>query len=143
LACTKDGQNSVNRLLLPTFSCCMVVFVLLSYFPYAGESNRTCPKGETKVEEGCLRKPRLLHQTDPVYPKEALRKRLKGHVTLEISVMEDGSIGDIEVKESTNPGHGFEEAAIDACKQRVYAPGALNGKPVAMWSTVEIDFTYR
>jgi TonB family protein len=121
----------------------MVVSVSLSYSPNAGESNRRCPKGETKVDEGCLRRPKLLHQTDPVYPRQAQQKRLKGRVTLEISVMEDGSIGHVDVKESTNPGHGFEEAAINACRQRVYAPGALNGKPTAMWAIVEFDFHYR
>ena len=129
-----------------SFICCFLVSVfsfIHAYSPYAGESDRTCPKGEIRSDEGCVKKPKLRFAPEPVYPKEALRQRLKGHVTLELTVMEDGSVADIEVKESTNPGHGFEEAAIDACKQRQYEPGRLNGKPAAMWLSLEINFTYR
>jgi TonB family protein len=68
---------------------------------------------------------------------------LEGHVTLQARVVEDGSVTDIEVKESTNPGHGFEEAAIDALKKWRYEPGTLNGKPTPIYFEVTIDFTYR
>jgi len=132
-----------DRWLLRTLSCCLVGSVLLSFSPAYSRADRACPKGETRIDEGCVRKPKLRRKAKPVYPKEALRQRLKGHVTLELTVMEDGSVADIEVKESTNPGHGFEEAAIAACEQWRYTPGTLNGKPAAMWLMVEVDFTYR
>jgi TonB family protein len=56
--------------------------------------------------------------------------------------MEDGSVTEIEVKNSTNPGQGFEDAAIAALKKWRYEPGTLNGKPVPVYFTVTIDFIY-
>jgi TonB family protein len=110
---------------------------------YASESERPCPKGETKTDEGCVKNPKIRHKTKPVFPAEARREHLEGHVTLQARVMEDGSVADVEVKESTNPGHGFEEAAITTLKQWRYEPGALNGKPTPIYFKVTIDFTYR
>jgi len=54
--------------------------------------------------------------------------------------MEDGSVGDIEVKKCTNPGHGFEDAAMDALKKWRYEAVTLHGKPAQISFTVTIDF---
>ena len=102
----------------------------------------SCAKGETKSDEGCVKNPKPRRKAKPVFPKEAHRKRLEGHVTLQARVMEDGSVTEIEVKNSTNPGQGFEDAAIAALKKWRYEPGTLNGKPVPVYFTVTIDFIY-
>src|SRR5262245_18125493 len=136
----------MSRLLFEILGKFIVVLVLMigpNEWPcYADAHDASCPKGESKTDEGCVKNPKRLRKVSPEFPKEARRQHLECHVTLQARVMEDGPVADVEVKKSTNPGHGFEEVAMDALKKWRYEPGTLNGKPTPIYFTVTIDFIY-
>jgi TonB family protein len=54
---------------------------------------------------------------------------LSGTVVLEFDVDERGVVADVVVKESAR--HGFDEAAVAAVEQLVFAPALKNGTPVS------------
>jgi protein TonB len=87
--------------------------------------------------------PRLIQgsRVQPRYPDIARRARVEGRVILMIVIGPDGAVGPIEVVRGPDPRHGFELAAIEAVKRWRYQPALLNGRPVAVYATVVIDFT--
>jgi protein TonB len=77
----------------------------------------------------------------PQYPAAARRAGLLGTVILMIVVEVDGSVGQIEVLRSPDQRWGFDLSAIDAVKQWRYEPALMNGKAVAAYITVMVEFT--
>ncbi len=71
----------------------------------------------------------------PEYPPAALAAGFEGAVTVAAVINEDGSIGVVEVVESTSPRLGFEEAALDAFRQWRFAPATQDNEPVfSVWA---------
>jgi protein TonB len=66
----------------------------------------------------------------PVYPEQALAESLEGHVVVEYTITERGTVEDAQVAESTNSI--FDEAAIESVRKFRYDPRILDGKPVAV-----------
>lgn len=64
----------------------------------------------------------------PVYPPEAAAIGLEGHVIVEFTVDENGSVEDLFIVESSSPL--FEQAALDAAAKFKYKPKIVDGKPV-------------
>lgn len=65
----------------------------------------------------------------PTYPIEARRKKIEGWVRVELTVLEDGSVADVRVREAKPPGI-FEDAAKAAVSRWKFRPAAQDGKPV-------------
>jgi TonB family protein len=80
----------------------------------------------------------LVSQTVPWYPDEAKQKHIQGKVVLSIEVDATGATGDIRVLAS--PDQSLTDSAIEAVKQWRYQPWQLNGMPVSVRSTVEVNF---
>lgn len=64
----------------------------------------------------------------PVYPARALARKLEGHVMVEFTVTETGTVRDVVVLESTE--ELFERPAIEAALKFKYKPRVINGEPV-------------
>ncbi|MCC7013717.1 MAG: TonB family protein [Planctomycetes bacterium] len=65
----------------------------------------------------------------PVYPAQALRRRLEGVVTMELAVDARGRVRSAQVVESS--GHELlDSAAVNAALQWQFHPAALDGSPV-------------
>lgn len=79
----------------------------------------------------------LIHQVRPIYPKEAKRKRIQGTVRFDVEISKTGVVSEIHLK-SGNPI--LVPAARDAVKQWLYAPTILNGEPVEVKTTIDINF---
>ncbi|MDX1390556.1 MAG: energy transducer TonB, partial [Acidobacteriota bacterium] len=45
----------------------------------------------------------------PVYPEEARENGVEGKVILQAVITKDGTVEEIQVLSSRNPGHGFED----------------------------------
>ena len=101
-----------------------------------------CPDNQVSTTRGCIDRPKLLSKTMPKYPRKARRQRLEGTVTLAVVLKIDGSIGEVQIKESVPAGVGFEESAIKAVKSWRYEPIVNEGKPMAIWFTVIVDFKH-
>jgi protein TonB len=80
----------------------------------------------------------MIRQPRPVYPKAAKQARVQGVVHLNIVVAKSGEVTEVHVLS----GHpALVPAAVDAVRQWQYAPTYLNGEPVEIKTTVDVNFT--
>lgn len=86
---------------------------------------------------GNIQEPKVVKLVAPVYPKLAIKARVKGTVILEATVTADGTVDEIRVI-SGNPL--LTQAAIDCVKQWRYEPTYLNGDRVAVILTARVNF---
>ncbi len=85
--------------------------------------------------------PVMVGNLNPVYPDFAKRAGLQGMVVLEVEVYRDGSIGDIRVRRSLQPGPGgLDEAAIQAVRRLRFQPGRSSGQAVDTMVIIPIEF---
>jgi TonB family protein len=79
----------------------------------------------------------LIKRVQPAYPQDALEKRIQGTVVLNAQINETGNV----TGATLISGHPLlASSAIQAVKQWSYKPYAANGEPVAVETTVAIDF---
>lgn len=78
---------------------------------------------------------------EPRYPVQAARDGLQGWVKLRFSIMEDGSVDDVEVIDA-EPRRVFDREAIRALRRWKYSPKVVDGKPMKQPGIqVQLDFT--
>jgi protein TonB len=74
----------------------------------------------------------------PVYPPEAKEKGIQGTVALDVTIDKEGHVSQITA--TTGPPE-LIQSAIDAVSQWVYRPTLLNGEPVTVLTTVNVNYT--
>jgi periplasmic protein TonB len=80
----------------------------------------------------------LVNQVKPSYPQIAKNARIQGAVVLQAEISKQGTIENLRVIS----GHPMlVPAALDAVKQWRYKPYYLNGEPVAVETTITVNFT--
>jgi len=80
----------------------------------------------------------LIHKVQPTYPPLARQARIQGTVVLQALIGKDGSIQNLHVVS----GHPMlTGSALDAVKQWRYKPYYLNGEPVEVETTINVNFT--
>jgi protein TonB len=80
----------------------------------------------------------LIHDVKPPYPPLARQSRIQGTVVLQAVIGKDGTIQNLQVVS----GHPMlAQAALDAVKKWRYRPYYLNGEPVDVDTTININFT--
>ena len=80
----------------------------------------------------------LIHKVQPAYPPLARQARIQGVVVLQALIGKDGSIQNLHVVS----GHPMlTNAALDAVKEWRYKPYYLNGEPVEVETTINVNFT--
>src|SRR4030095_7328327 len=95
------------------------------------------PKEPVRVG-GNVREPKPLKIVEPRYPREAMKGRIEGVVVLEAVVTEKGTVD--KVKVISGPPQ-LIAAAVDAIHQWRYEPTVLNGQPVPVILTANINFS--
>ena len=83
---------------------------------------------------------KLLKQVSPLYP-EGVAAGTSGTVRMGVTVARDGKVRDIVVMNAPSPD--LAKAAMVAVSQWVFKPTLLNGDPVEVVSTVEVNFAAR
>jgi TonB family protein len=79
----------------------------------------------------------LIYRVQPTYPPPALQARVQGTVVLQALIGKDGTIQNLTVIS----GHPMLiQAAMDAVKQWRYKPYLLNGEPVLVRTTINVNF---
>jgi periplasmic protein TonB len=87
---------------------------------------------------GNVQQASLLRQPKPTYPPLAKQARIQGTVRFEAVIAKDGTIQNLRVLS----GHPLLiQSATDAVKQWVYKPTQLNGEPVEVVTTIDVNFT--
>jgi protein TonB len=82
--------------------------------------------------------PRALKAPSPKLPREALQKKIDGHVLLDVVVDKNGLAHDIRVLQPL--GYGCDEAAIKSVEKWRFSPATMDGQPVAVEINVDVGF---
>ena len=81
-------------------------------------------------------------QTTPSYTDAAIKAKVQGVVWLQAIIRKDGSVDSFKVLRGL--GHGLEEQAIqEIATNWRFRPGMLNGGPVDVLATIEVQFNLR
>jgi len=84
-----------------------------------------------------LMEQRLTHKVDPVYPDEARQKRLPGMVVLRAVIDTEGKV--VKLEPVSGP-EALAQSAMDAARWWRYEPYYVNGTPVEVETTLEVQF---
>lgn len=90
------------------------------------------------VVGGNVKAPVVLRRVEPVYPRAALMARISGWVKVQCTIDKTGHIRDVHVVNSSFGA--FEQPAVDAVQQWLFAPGSLNGQPVDTIFELTVNF---
>jgi TonB family protein len=95
------------------------------------------PGTPTRIRVGSnVQAANLVHQVDPVYPPLALKARIQGTVRFDAVIAKDGTM----VKLQVLSGHPLlVQPALEAVKQWLYKPTLLNGEPVEVITTIDVN----
>ena len=105
--------------------------------PPAPVKKEPAPQQPIQVSSG-LQSGMLLRQVKPAYPPLARQVRISGTVRLTGQIGKDGTIQKLSVMS----GHPLLiPAALEAVRQWVYRPTILNGEPVEVITTIDVNFT--
>ncbi len=87
---------------------------------------------------GDVQKPEKISDVQPQYSEIARKARIQGVVILQTIISKEGQIEDVKVLKGLPMG--LSEAAVDAVRQWKYKPATLNGKPVAVYFNLTVNF---
>ncbi len=87
---------------------------------------------------GNVQQVNLISKIAPVYPQMAKLAKVQGVVRMKVIIAKDGTVKNLELES----GHPLlVETAMEAVRQWVYRPTLLNGNPVEVQTTVDVNFT--
>ena len=87
---------------------------------------------------GNVQSAKLVRQPKPAYPPLARQARISGVVKFNAVIAKDGTIQNLTMIS----GHPLlVQAATEAVRQWVYQPTLLNGEPVEVITTIDVNFT--
>jgi TonB family protein len=121
------------------------------FFPFVLESGTSAGAGgtphPTMLAEapkririgGAVEETKLISQPPPKYPESAKKRGVQGLVEIDAVISPDGVPEELSVVSS--PDEELSKAAIDGVRQWRYQPTLLNGKPVAVETTIDVNFT--
>ncbi len=84
-------------------------------------------------------KPKVVSRPPLEYPADALKKGIKGYVTINMLIAKDGSVELAKILES-QPVGVFDNAALNAVRAWRFSPAKYKGKPVKLWAKQKIRF---
>jgi TonB family protein len=93
---------------------------------------------EPKQIGGDVTGPIPIYEPEPVYSAEAKKAKFMGIVTVGIIVDKNGMPQNVHVTRGV--GMGLDEKAVEAVKQYKFKPAMENGKPVAVYMNIEVNF---
>ncbi len=96
------------------------------------------PSGAQRVSPAIQAQKLLSHPT-PIYPPLAKSARVQGAVTFQAIIGVDGTMQNLQVLSADSPL--LVQSAMDAVKQWTYSPTLLNGDPVMVVTTIDVNFT--
>lgn len=99
--------------------------------------------GKTETKKSTAKLPRnsplrLISKPQAKYPEEAKKNGVQGTVSLRVTFLKDGSIGEITVVKGINKE--MDESAINAAKLIKFEPQRRGGKFMTITKTIEYNF---
>ena len=83
--------------------------------------------------------PTVIEQVQADYPSVALAERREARVELFVTVLTDGSVGEVDV--TTSAGSDFDAAAISAVRRWRFEPARRGEEPIAARIRIPFDFS--
>jgi TonB family protein len=80
---------------------------------------------------------RIIHRVEPLYPDIARQAGIEGRVILDAIVGPDGTITELQAASGPEP---LARSAMDAVRWWRYEPVNVNGQPVAVETSIVVDF---
>jgi len=87
-------------------------------------------------------KPVPLNRPRPNYTEEARKNKIQGVVRVRVLIGPDGGVKQVRIV-GGGLGDGLNEQAISAAYQIRFRPAMKDGRPVAFWMPVDIEFNLR
>ncbi|HTV09800.1 MAG TPA: energy transducer TonB [Candidatus Aquilonibacter sp.] len=87
---------------------------------------------------GSVRPPIAIYTPDPEFSEEARKAKFSGNVVVSLIVDASGNPKNVHVLRGV--GMGLDEKAVEAVRQYKFKPALQNGKPVAVYLNVEVNF---
>ena len=87
---------------------------------------------------GGVSMPSIIRKIEPEYSEEARKAKWQGTVQLSVIIDETGHARDLKVSKSL--GLGLDQKAMEAVAKWLFKPGMKDGKPVAVFATIEVTF---
>jgi len=108
-----------------------------------GDPKLPPPSGPMLPGVGGVSNPTRIEESyvQPEYPELARQARLEGTVILQVVIQKDGSVSEPQILRVDKPNLGFETAAQEAVLRWRYEPATQNGRPVAVYLTVHVQFS--
>ncbi len=78
-------------------------------------------------------------KVNPVYPEAARKRGVEGWVELAFTVMPNGTVDDVEVR-NASPANVFDDAAMRAIRQWRFEPVERNGEKIPQRAMVRLKF---
>ncbi len=98
------------------------------------------PEPQKVVLGGNVQASKLVSKPAPVYPPDAKAARIQGIVRLNVDIAVDGKVKDVSVISGPQE---LVKSAVEAVSQWVYSTTLLNGEPVEVTTTVDVNYTLR
>ena len=109
--------------------------------PFSHTANSTVhvtkPTGTLTISKG-VAEGMIVQRIVPVYPAIARAVRLEGTVVLQATISKTGTIENLRILSGPQI---LQQAAINAVQQWRYRPYLLNGDPVEVETTINVNFT--
>jgi protein TonB len=86
--------------------------------------------------------PRVIRNAPVIYPKEARRQHISGHVLVRFHLDASGTVSHLHIKHA-EPEGVFNESTLAAVRQWKFLPARSGGKAVSVWVELPVEFTLR
>lgn len=118
---------------VPVLSLTLVVAMTVAAVS-SGQTEQTPSSSQDVVSASTLRR---THTITPAWPESAAGA--EGWVLLRFTVLPNGTVADVEVKES-NPAGVFEVSAVEALRQWKFEPVERDGKKIAQRAEIRMNY---
>lgn len=111
---------------------------------FYSEATANCEKSASKSLTGAVRvggnvqQANLVKQPRPIYPQEAKNRGITGAVKFEARIGRDGRVHDLELLSGP---FALYDSARSAVEKWEYRPTKLNGEPVEVITTIDVNYT--
>jgi TonB family protein len=99
-------------------------------------SNASKPPKQLSVSADVMAE-NLLNKVLPVYPEEAKKAKIQGTVVLDAVIGKDGKVKSLRAVSGPNE---LQQSSLDAVRQWTYKPYLLNGDPIEVKTTVNVNY---
>lgn len=125
---------------------------VINVFPYGTWETRPYTEGKEAKDEKVPPSPIVrissgvaagnkISGSNPIYPASAKQNRIQGTVVMQGIISKEGTISLLEVVEA--PSNDLAIASIQAVRDWKYHPHVLQGEPVDVETTIQVNYTLR